>query len=132
MTDNQQSEKSASTLQPARDRKSRSQPLLDADELATYDLIINTTPMGMKGSDSAHLSPLSAHQLHKHQTIFDIVYNPAQTPLLRHAKKRGCGIVLGYKMLLYQGTLQFELFTGKSAPVKAMETALLKEIRKVS
>ncbi|GAB4428088.1 MAG: shikimate dehydrogenase [Turneriella sp.] len=104
----------------------------DPDVLATYNLIINTTPMGMKGSESAGLSPLALHELHRHQTVFDIVYNPAQTPLLKHAKKRGCGIVLGYKMLLYQGVLQFELFTGKEAPVREMEQALLAQIRKVS
>ncbi len=104
----------------------------DPDMLKAYDLIINTTPMGMKGSTSAAASPLSAAELSKHQTVFDIVYNPAQTPLLKTAKAKKCEIVLGYKMLLYQGVLQFELFTGKTAPVKAMEKALVAEIRKVS
>ncbi len=125
-------QKSLAGLLPQSGRKWSHQPLTGADELAAYDLIINTTPMGMKGSESAALSPLAPHELQKHQTVFDIVYNPAQTPLLRHAKRRGCGIVLGYKMLLYQGVLQFELFTGKSAPVKEMEKALVAQIRKVS
>jgi shikimate 5-dehydrogenase len=129
--ENQHPQKSLAGLKPQRGRKWTSQPLPDTDELAAYDLIINTTPMGMKGSDSAALSPLSPHELHRHQTVFDIVYNPAHTPLLKHAKKRGCGIVLGYKMLLYQGVLQFELFTGKKAPVKEMEKALVTQIRKV-
>lgn len=101
-------------------------------ELAEYDLLINTTPMGMKGSPAALISPLAPNELEKHQTVFDIVYNPAQTPLLKLAKKRGCRTVLGYKMLLYQGVLQFELFTGKTAPEKEMEKALMAEIRKVS
>lgn len=104
----------------------------DPEMLSEYDLIINTTPMGMKGSASAATSPLSAAELSKHQTVFDIVYNPAQTPLLKTAKAKKCNIVLGYKMLLYQGVLQFELFTGKTAPIEAMEKALTAEIRKVS
>jgi len=104
----------------------------DPEILKAYDLVINTTPMGMKGSTSAAASPLSASELSKHQTVFDIVYNPAHTPLLKAAKAKKCEIVLGYKMLLYQGVLQFELFTGKTAPIKAMEKALLAEIRKVS
>ncbi|MCX7633777.1 MAG: shikimate dehydrogenase, partial [Turneriella sp.] len=95
-------------------------------------LVINTTPLGMRGSEFSRQSPLALHELAKHQTVFDIVYNPAQTPLLRLARKRGCRTVLGYKMLLYQGALQFELFTGKPAPVNVMEKALLREIRKVS
>lgn len=104
----------------------------DPEMLREYDLIINTTPMGMKGSPASAESPLAARELFKHQTIFDIVYNPAQTPLLKIAKAKKCNIVLGYKMLLYQGVLQFELFTGKTAPIKAMEKALVAEIRKVS
>lgn len=125
-------QKSLAGLLPQSGRKWSHQPLTRPEDLAAYDLIINTTPMGMKGSESAALSPLLSHELHRQQTVFDIVYNPAQTPLLRQAKKRGCGIVLGYKMLLYQGVLQFELFTGKSAPVQAMEKALVAQIRKVS
>ncbi len=123
---------SYSGLKPQKGRRWSAQPLSDAQALAAYDLVINTTPMGMKGSDTAALSPLAAHELHKHQTVFDIVYNPAQTPLIRLAKKRGCGIVFGYKMLLYQGVLQFELFTGQSAPVREMEKALIAQIRKVA
>lgn len=119
-------------LIPQSGRKWTSVRYNDPGMLSEYDLIINTTPMGMKGSASAAASPLKAAELSKHQTVFDIVYNPAQTPLLKLAKARKCNIVLGYKMLLYQGVLQFELFTGKSAPIQAMEKALVTEIRKVS
>lgn len=117
---------------PQSGRKWTSVRYNDAGMLEGYDIIINTTPMGMKGSVSVQQSPLKAAELSKHQTVFDIVYNPAQTPLIKAAKAKRCEIVLGYKMLLYQGVLQFELFTGKPAPVAAMEKALIAEIKKVS
>lgn len=125
-------QKSLLEIIPQYGRKWSSVRYNDPALLADYDLIINTTPMGMKGSESRELSPLKAAELSKHQTVFDIVYNPANTPLLTLAKKKRCQIVLGYKMLLYQGVLQFELFTGKPAPVAAMEKALMAEIKKVS
>ncbi|HRP70376.1 MAG TPA: shikimate dehydrogenase [Turneriella sp.] len=102
------------------------------EQIEKYDLIINTTPVGMRGSENQKHSPLTIHELKKHQTVFDIVYNPSETPLLKLARKKGCGIVMGYKMLLYQGVLQFELFTGQSAPVQAMEKALIEEIKRIS
>lgn len=133
VTEGKQSlQKSIFELIPQSGRKWTSLRYNDPEMLREYDLIINTTPMGMKGSPASAESPLAARELFKHQTVFDIVYNPAQTPLLKIAKAKKCNIVLGYKMLLYQGVLQFELFTGKTAPIKAMEKALMAEIRKVS
>lgn len=117
---------------PQSGRKWTSVRYNDPGMLADYDLIINTTPMGMRGSPSYKESPLKAAELGKHQTVFDIVYNPALTPLLKIAKKKRCNIVLGHKMLLYQGVLQFELFTGRQAPIQEMEKALIAEIKKVS
>ncbi len=124
-------QKSLVDLMPQSGRKWLSQPYTSAEQLHHYDIVINTTPMGMRGSATAAESPLKSAELARHQTIFDIVYNPAETPLLMAAKKRGCQIVLGYKMLMYQGVLQFELFTGKPAPVKVMEKALLDEIKRL-
>jgi shikimate dehydrogenase len=117
---------------PQSGRKWSSLRYNDPEMLKDFDLIINTTPMGMKGSQHAAQSPLKGSELWKHQTVFDIVYNPAQTPLLKIAHKKRCNVVLGHKMLLYQGVLQFELFTGRAAPVKAMEKALMTEIKAVS
>ena len=124
-------QKSLSDLMPQSGRKWESVPYTEAGQLHGYDIVINTTPVGMKGSAAAGASPLKAEELAKGQTIFDIVYNPAETPLIKLAKKRGCQLVLGYKMLLYQGVLQFELFTGKPAPEKEMEKALLTQIRSI-
>lgn len=123
---------SLADFMPQSGRKWTSLRYEDPEMLAGYDLIINTTPVGMRGSPSQGQSPLTATEVRKHQTVFDIVYNPALTPLLKIAKKKRCPIVLGHKMLLYQGVLQFELFTGRPAPVQEMEKALIAEIKKVS
>jgi shikimate dehydrogenase len=62
--------------------------------------------------------------LHDRLVVFDIVSNPKNTRLLIEARKQGCVIVYGYKMLLYQAARQFELFTGLKAPLPVMESAL--------
>lgn len=90
------------------------------------DIIIQTTPLGMKGQGM----PVPESFLMKHHTVFDIVYVPEVTPLLAAARKARAQIVPGYLMLLYQGVLQFELFTGLAAPIPAMKNVLLKELRK--
>ncbi len=104
--------------------------LEEPGQLEKYDLIVQTTPMGMKGHDAARLSPLQKEFLFSHQTLFDIVYNPEVTPLVKLAKNKKIEVIPGYKMLLYQGVRQFEIFTGKKAPVQAMEAALLRELGK--
>jgi shikimate dehydrogenase len=60
----------------------------------------------------------------------DLVYNPADTMFLKAAKAGGCEIVYGSDMLLYQGVRQFELWTGRDAPVEVMRKALLEKISK--
>jgi shikimate dehydrogenase len=56
--------------------------------------------------------------------VMDIVYSPVETRLLREAKKAGCRTVDGRDMLLYQGVAQFELWTGRTAPVEVMRSTL--------
>lgn len=91
-------------------------------EIASADILINATPVGMwpKTDQSIILKEL----LHDGLTVFDIVYNPRETRLLIEAREKGCAVVYGYKMLLYQAAKQFELFTGLKAPLSAMESAL--------
>jgi shikimate dehydrogenase len=74
-----------------------------------FSLIINTTPVGMKGKTDSQI--LSEKFFSKTQTLFDIVYNPLETPLVKMAKKSGTHIIPGYEMLLYQAMEQFRLFT---------------------
>lgn len=75
-----------------------------------FYLIINTTPVGMKGRTDSPILPENFFQ--KNHLIFDIVYNPVKTPFVQMAEKVGARIVPGYEMLLYQALEQFRLFTG--------------------
>lgn len=97
------------------------------------DMLIQTTPSGM----SSHSGPegvlpelhFDPDWLRKNHIVFDIVYTPMRTPLLSLAEKKGASIVYGYKMLLYQATRQFELFTGHKAPESLMEGILRNHLR---
>lgn len=75
-----------------------------------YGIIINTTPIGMKGIDAQPI--LTEEYINKKQIIFDIVYNPVNTPLVEIAQKVGAKIIPGYEMFLYQAMEQFKIFTG--------------------
>jgi shikimate dehydrogenase len=85
---------------------------LDQLETADYSLIINTTPVGMKGNSQKSL--LHDGFFTKKTVLFDIVYNPFLTPLVKQAKKAGSKIIPGYDMLLYQAMEQFKIFTGNT------------------
>lgn len=74
-----------------------------------FSLIINTTPVGMKGKTDSQI--VSDKFFHKSQSLFDIVYNPLETPLVKMAKQNGTKIIPGYEMLLYQAMEQFRLFS---------------------
>lgn len=90
------------------------------------DIVINTTPVGMHPREKQSLVPSAA--LHKGQVVFDIVYNPKETKLIRDATEKGCTIVYGYKMLLYQAIDQFRLMTDENPPIAVMEKALMKTL----
>ncbi len=100
----------------ARKAKAKS---LKQDQLAKqkFDAIINTTPCGMAGIKQA--LPIKETELHAN-LVFDMVYNPLDTPLLRLAHKRGLHIVSGLEMFVQQGARQFEIWTGKPAPEAEM------------
>ncbi|MDZ4727310.1 MAG: shikimate dehydrogenase [Leptospira sp.] len=74
-----------------------------------FSLIVHTSPLGMKGIEGEPM--LSGDFFNKHQSLFDIVYNPLETELVKLAKKKKTQIIPGYSMLLYQGIRQFEYFT---------------------
>lgn len=84
------------------------------DCLQSCSLLVNTTSVGMHPDVNA--SPLSKECFHNKMTVFDAIYNPAETKLLRHAKKAGCKIQNGLRMLLYQGLESFKYWTGVEAP----------------
>jgi len=84
------------------------------------DLVVNCTPMGMKHGTTEGQSPLEAGLIPKEALIYDVVYNPIETPLLLAAKKAGARTLGGLAMLVYQGAAAFELWTEKKAPVDIM------------
>jgi shikimate dehydrogenase len=92
------------------------------------DLLVNATPVGLKGSDP---SPVGAEDLHKHLFVYDLIYNPAETKLLALAKKSGAKSANGLGMLLYQGALSFEHFTAREPPLEVMRRALNQGVAKL-
>ncbi len=91
-------------------------------------ILINTTPVGMIPDTS--VMPVQREDLDKTMVVMDVVYNPLKTRLLREAENIGCRTVDGVSMFVYQGAFQFELWTGKRAPVEVMKKAVLKALGK--
>jgi shikimate dehydrogenase len=91
------------------------------------ELLINATSLGLKLDD---VSPLDENQfsLKQAHAVYDMIYRPAETALLKAAKKSGCKTANGLGMLLHQGAKAFEIWTGKPAPLDVMRRALEKNI----
>lgn len=97
------------------------------DYVDDADILINTTPVGMH--PNVNVSPIVSNEaMHKDLVVFDAVYNPNETVLIKEALKAGAKPVYGIKMLLYQGAESFEIWTGKKAPIDVMEDALRKTL----
>jgi len=96
---------------------------VNAPFISLQDIIINTTSVGMH--PQVNESPISTESIHRGQIIMDIVYAPYETGLLKRGKKMGATIIHGTEMLLFQGTAQFELYTGVKAPIEVMRKTLL-------
>jgi shikimate dehydrogenase len=93
----------------------------DISNIEKYQIIINATPLGLKEKDPL---PFATSLLRKEQTVCDLIYK--QTRLLEEASQKGCVTLNGLGMLLWQGVLAFELWTGKRPPVELMRNALIK------
>lgn len=91
-----------------------------ARAIAEDDLIVNCTSIGMRHSPTEGQSPLEAKLIPRGALVFDIVYNPLETPLLIEAKKAGARTLGGLSMLVYQGAASFQLWTGREAPLEVM------------
>lgn len=96
------------------------------EEMASCSLLVNTTPLGMNGENPIR----NADCLHKNLTVYDLIYIPQSTPLLKEAQKAGARTVSGLNMLVYQGAISFELWTGKKPPISIMKDAAEKTVRK--
>jgi shikimate dehydrogenase len=89
-------------------------------EFPRADLLVNTTPVGTAGSDTEGQSPIDERYIPPNGVVFDLVYNPPETPLLKAAKARGAKPVSGLGMLVYQAAESLRLWTGQDAPIDAM------------
>ena len=92
-----------------------------------FDAIVNATPVGMH--PHAGQSPLRADELNC-RLVFDTVYRPMKTKLLRLAERRGVETVSGVEMFIAQGSAQWEIWTEQRAPVALMRKVVLKALRK--
>jgi 3-dehydroquinate dehydratase/shikimate dehydrogenase len=90
------------------------------------DILVNCTPVGMHPKVDA--SPYEAHWMHERMLVFDTVYNPETTLLIRHAKERGVRHVSGIEMFVRQAARQFELFIGKPGPIEQMRLTVRRAI----
>lgn len=86
------------------------------------DALVNATAVGMV--PAVEQTPVEAGHLPNFSVVMDIVYAPVETRLLREAGEAGCEVIDGLAMLLYQGAAQFELWTGRPAPLEVMRTVL--------
>ncbi|HSM79281.1 MAG TPA: shikimate dehydrogenase, partial [Bryobacteraceae bacterium] len=90
-----------------------------------FDVLINATPCGMR--DNKVTMPIAANELNA-GLVFDMVYNPIETPLLKLAKQRGIPTISGVEMFVQQGARQFEIWTGKPAPEQEMQREVEREL----
>ncbi|MGV9171377.1 MAG: shikimate dehydrogenase [Promethearchaeia archaeon] len=119
----------AEELQKKMDIKAKGLALDDQSiekELKDSDILVNTTPIGMH-PDVAE-SPIVKEILHRDLFVFDVIYNPIKTKLLKDAEQIGCKTLGGLDMLVYQGALGFEWWTGHTPNISLMKTALKKHL----
>jgi len=92
------------------------------------DIVVNATSMGM--TPNIDETPVTSDLLKPDLIVFDIVYNPIKTRLLREAEAAGARTVSGLDMLVRQGALAFEKWTGVKAPIELMREEAIKELEK--
>jgi shikimate dehydrogenase len=103
---------------------------LDGFAVALRDasLLVQTTRVGMH-PDIEALPPVPLAAFHPDLLVYDLVYNPVQTRLLQEAEARGCKTLTGIKMLVYQGAVAFQRWTGQWPPTEVMEKAVLEGMK---
>ncbi len=97
------------------------------EALKNADALINATSVGMY--PRADQTLVSASMMHRGLIVNDIVYRPLLTRLLREARRAGGRTIDGLGMLVHQGALAFEIWTGKRAPIKVMDSAAKRQLR---
>ena len=99
-------------------------------EAEGVDVIINATPIGMRGAGNEDQLPLPVEAMHKGQIIVDLIYHPLQTEFLKNASRIGARTMNGIGMLIHQAALQYTLWTNKEAPLDVMQDAVIQQISK--
>jgi 3-dehydroquinate dehydratase/shikimate dehydrogenase len=94
------------------------------------DLVINCTPVGMH--PNVDESPLHPSYLKQGLMVFDTVYTPETTLLIKEARARGCHVITGVDLFVRQAALQFQLFTGREAPLELFRTAVKRALSPVT
>ncbi len=97
------------------------------EEMKNTDLLVNCTSVGMWPNITQSL--LNQKDIPETITVFDTVYNPLETQLLRDAKKAGAKTISGVEMFVYQGAYAFELWTGTKAPIKRMKEIVINNLK---
>jgi shikimate dehydrogenase len=90
-------------------------------------LLVNCTPVGMAGA-SQDESPVPAGVIRPEMLVFDLIYRPLETQLLRDARASGARVLGGLPMLVYQGAASFKIWTGQEAPIDIMLAAASKAL----
>jgi 3-dehydroquinate dehydratase/shikimate dehydrogenase len=93
-----------------------------------FDVIVNATPIGMAGNKAGAIIEGEINA----KLVFDLVYNPLETPLIHQARKQGIPFITGIEMFIQQGARQFEIFTGKPAPEEEMFRVVLHALKQQS
>ena len=104
----------------ARQARARTVKRADLKKLS-FDVIINATPVGMGNTRE---TPLQEHEINA-RYVFDMIYDPAETRLLKLARERGAQVIPGIEMFVQQAARQFEIWTGKPAPGDEMLRTVL-------
>jgi len=99
-------------------------------ELEDADILINATSVGMHPNSNE--TPVDKELLRADLTVFDLVYNPLETRLLREARNVGAKTIDGLTMLVHQGAVSFKIWTGIEPPVDLMMKAAREELKKRS
>jgi shikimate dehydrogenase len=94
-----------------------------APDASLYELIVNTTAVGLRGEDPFEHLPLTPDDFKPDQVVVDMVYGERPSALLAAAAERGADTVDGLEVLVQQGALSLEIWTGRKAPLAAMRTA---------
>jgi len=98
-----------------------------SESYENFDIVVNTTPLGTIG-ELKNQTPAIAAQLKSVNLVYDLVYNPFETLLIKEAREASVPTIGGMAMLVGQAMAQFKIWTGKDAPMKEMSAAVLKRL----